>query len=244
MAWQEPRITWTAADGVRDTDFNRIEGNTLELYNETARETRTIYVNASTGNDTTGVGSASAPYATITKALAMAPKNLNGKTCTIQIAPGTYNENVVVAGSRNGIVTFASNAFNSAVTIQGITVENCGALEIKDMALYMLGTILVRRNSSLISTANIIHQGRGTALEAAFNSMAQIFEITISDTFPTQTGIQANSNSRVAVSSIKGAASNYTLYASGGGVIAYNNNTATGPLYTASGGRLYTGSQV
>lgn len=32
MAWQTPKTNWAAADGVRNTDFNRIEGNTLELY--------------------------------------------------------------------------------------------------------------------------------------------------------------------------------------------------------------------
>lgn len=35
MAWQTPKTDWTAQDGVRTSDFNRIEGNTLELYNMT-----------------------------------------------------------------------------------------------------------------------------------------------------------------------------------------------------------------
>lgn len=34
MAWQTPKTNWQSADGVRDTDFNRIEGNTLELRNQ------------------------------------------------------------------------------------------------------------------------------------------------------------------------------------------------------------------
>lgn len=244
MAWQQPRTNWSAADGVRDTDLNRIEGNALELYNETARASLTVYVNANTGNDATGAGTLSLPYATINKALASLPSNLNGQTCTIRIAPGTYNEQVVVAGNRNGIVTFASDAFNSNVTIQGITVENCGALELREMKLYMLGTILVRRNSSLISTANIIHQGTVTALEANFNSVAQVYEITISGASPTQMGVQAVANSRIAISSIKGAASTYALYVSSGGVIAYDFNTASGTVYTSGGGRILTGSQV
>lgn len=32
MAWQTPKTDWTMADGVRDADLNRIEGNTLHLY--------------------------------------------------------------------------------------------------------------------------------------------------------------------------------------------------------------------
>lgn len=36
MAWQTPKTDWSSADGVRDTDMNRIEGNALELYNTKA----------------------------------------------------------------------------------------------------------------------------------------------------------------------------------------------------------------
>ena len=33
MAWQTPKVNWSASDGVRDTDMNRIEGNILDLEN-------------------------------------------------------------------------------------------------------------------------------------------------------------------------------------------------------------------
>lgn len=36
MAWQTPKTDWSSADGVRDTDMNRIEGNALELKNTKA----------------------------------------------------------------------------------------------------------------------------------------------------------------------------------------------------------------
>ena len=36
MAWQTPKTNWSSADGVRDTDMNRIEGNALELKNTKA----------------------------------------------------------------------------------------------------------------------------------------------------------------------------------------------------------------
>ena len=61
MAWQTPKTDWAAADGVRDSDFNRIESNILELYNTSAaRANKTIYV-ATTGSDATGDGSSAAP---------------------------------------------------------------------------------------------------------------------------------------------------------------------------------------
>ena len=36
MAWQTPKTDWSSADGVRDTDMNRIESNALELKNTKA----------------------------------------------------------------------------------------------------------------------------------------------------------------------------------------------------------------
>ena len=34
MAWQEPKTNWQAADGVTDTDLNRIEGNTKQNHDD------------------------------------------------------------------------------------------------------------------------------------------------------------------------------------------------------------------
>lgn len=39
MAWQTPKTDWSSADGVRDTDMNRIESNALELKNTKAELT-------------------------------------------------------------------------------------------------------------------------------------------------------------------------------------------------------------
>lgn len=48
MAWITPKTDWTAADGVRNTDFNRIEGNTQQLKDAsifTATHTRVGTIN-------------------------------------------------------------------------------------------------------------------------------------------------------------------------------------------------------
>lgn len=39
MSWQTPKVDWTRADGVRDTDLNRIEGNSQYLYENKAELT-------------------------------------------------------------------------------------------------------------------------------------------------------------------------------------------------------------
>ena len=124
MAWQTPKTNWFAADGVRDTDMNRIEGNILHLYTTDAvRSALVVYV-STTGNDTTGAGTPAAPYKTITKALSVIPKNLNGMSVSINIAAGTYEESVDISHFYGGTISLTGTS-NAAVTILNLTVLNC-----------------------------------------------------------------------------------------------------------------------
>ena len=133
MAWQTPKTNWGAADGVRNTDFNRIEGNILELRNMSAMPSDiTIYVSTS-GNDTSGTGTSTSPFKTITHALSMIPRNMNGKTVTLDIATGTYTENVVVKGYNDGVITF-SGAYGRTATLYSLTVDS-SVLDIKTIAI-------------------------------------------------------------------------------------------------------------
>jgi len=50
----------------------------------------TLYVNAATGDDTTGDGSNGAPFATIQKAVDSCPRLTDGKTVAVEVAAGTY----------------------------------------------------------------------------------------------------------------------------------------------------------
>lgn len=85
-------------------------------------ESDTTYYVAMTGSDTTGNGSATAPYATVTKALSVIPKQLEAKTATISIADGTYTEDVVISGFTNGYLVIQGNeSAPNNVVIQGIT---------------------------------------------------------------------------------------------------------------------------
>lgn len=71
-----------------------------------------IYV-STTGNDETGDGSESSPYATIQKAIDSLPKNLGGNTVTINVASGTYN---AVSGSP---IISATKFYNGMLDIRG-----------------------------------------------------------------------------------------------------------------------------
>jgi hypothetical protein len=75
-----------------------------------------LYV-ATTGNDTTGDGSSGAPWATIQKAIDVvcADYDLNGYTVTINIADGTYAENVLLRSfSGSGQIALLGNTATPA----------------------------------------------------------------------------------------------------------------------------------
>lgn len=67
---------------------------------------RTIYVNKSTGNDSTGDGSQSAPFKTIQKGIDSLP---DGVYSTLYVAPDTYNESVTIS-AKNVIIRSTAGA--------------------------------------------------------------------------------------------------------------------------------------
>lgn len=89
----------------------------------------TVYV-ATTGSDTTGDGTSSNPYETITYALSTIPKNLGDHTATINVADGTYAEDVKASGFYSGFLTICSsaeNSFNANCVVQSLAVWTCFA---------------------------------------------------------------------------------------------------------------------
>lgn len=92
----------------------------------------TVYV-ATTGSDTTGDGSVTAPYKTITYAISKVPNDLGGHVATISIADGTYDEDVVITGVANGYFRIQRNGIqelNSLCNVKSIYVENCDNISI------------------------------------------------------------------------------------------------------------------
>lgn len=88
---------------------------------------RTIYV-ALTGDDAAGNGELASPFRTISRALSVIPRNLNGYTATIVIADGIYDEDVFVQGFSNGslkIYSTTSSKLGDSCKIKSITVKEC-----------------------------------------------------------------------------------------------------------------------
>jgi hypothetical protein len=77
----------------------------------------TLYV-ATTGSDTTGNGTNASPFKTIQRAVDIIPKDLGGCECIINVADGTYDEDLLILCFANGVLRLHSP---HTVTVS----ENC-----------------------------------------------------------------------------------------------------------------------
>lgn len=231
MAWQNPKIDWSPADGVRDSDLNRIEGNLLELYNQSGRANTTVYV-ATTGDDSAGNGSSGQPYKTITKALQAIPKHLNGFKASINIAEGTYEESVVITGF-TGIVELTGTG---TVTVNSISIENCMVATTGLLTLKATGSFIVRNRGSLVAYGNLRAETGFTVRDCS--------SVTCTTLYGAGTyAISVYNASFLYASSLDGMGTSYGLYVIAGGVLSYDFSNVKGTSHTASGGRIYSGAQ-
>ena len=247
MAWQTPKTNWSAADGVRDTDMNRIEGNILHLYTTDAvRSALVVYV-STTGNDTTGAGTPAAPYKTITKALSVIPKNLNGMSVSINIAAGTYEESVDISHFYGGTISL-TGASNAAVTILNLTMLNC-VCTVSNIALTVSSTgatgIIIGNGASVIFEVSVtVHAVlNGILCHSGGVLVAQQSVIANSSGI----AVRAETQGRVHIGTLAGTGSTQLFAADSGGHISYGTYTHTGHSATFStfnGGRIYTGAQT
>lgn len=209
MPWQTPKTNWTSADGVRNTDLNRIEENSRVLYLERLRGNTVITVSLS-GNDTTGTGSSAAPYRTIGKALSVLPRDLNGFTATIQLASaGTYAESVNVSNICNGTVILAGTA-NATISIMGLHVENSN-VQVSNIALSVYSTgIFVGINGSLVCASGSITVTNGGVTLRYGATMEVTTSLTVSN---ADRALQVQYGSTASVATLAGTNNAVGIYA-------------------------------
>lgn len=208
----------------------------------------TLYV-ATTGNDTTGIGSEAAPYATIAKALSVIPRNLGGKVATIWIASGTYSEsNVGISKFSNGELHLrAVSETAKPVIANGIYINQCDA------------SIILSYLKARASADNPAIESRAAPM-VFINSCEGVGASNVGDAFRANTlaGVCLTAcvsdaaaaavscrGGRVVVYSISGNAA-VGFSASGGGQIAIATDTGawTARYHTENGARIYAGAQT
>lgn len=239
MAWQTPKTDWGPTDGVRDSDFNRIEGNILELYNTgSLRSDLTIYVNAGTGSDS-GNGSASSPYKTIAKALSTVPSNIGDKSVLISLAAGVYNESVEIKGFEGPITI--TGAIGAVVTINSLRVDGCNC-SLNAITLECNGAVIVTNGAHLMGEGSL--RVDGYTISVNYGSVLYLLDVTCSNA--SGVAINVNRCARFYASALYGDNNGTGINCQSGSVVAYGTNyltAKTAAIVTSTGGRVYTLAQ-
>lgn len=242
-------VTWERADEptVPGTPINKALFDSI-VEDIGLNANKTVYVSTA-GSDTLGDGTAANPYATITRAINSLPKNLNGYTATINIAAGTYNENVAIASTYGGVVIL-SGASGAAVQINSLQALHGANVQVANINLSVNGSIngnaIVVMNAVLMCFSPIASTGSVSyGVHVTQNGYAMFTDLTISNT--SLACVYAVNASRVFAVNIN--ASNNAangLYAVYGAMIAYNTATITAAVAyaTQAGGRIYSGAQA
>lgn len=240
MAWQTPKTDWTAEDGVRNSDFNRIEGNILELYNTVKAQADTvIYVNADRGNDN-NPGTASAPFKTIGKALSVIPRSLGGKDVRLSIAAGRYSESVTISGFDTPLQITGTPGDH--VELSGLRVDGC-AVSFVAIELTLNSALWVVSNAALLSDSQINMNGYGVTVTYGSTMYVEYLNCDNASGY----AITVDKCSRFFADYLDGNANANGIMCIGGSIAAYRdiNMEVDGAAFTTrDGGRIYSGAQA
>lgn len=242
-------VTWERADEptVPGTPINKALFDSILSDIGLAKHT-TVYVSKA-GSDTLGDGSASNPYATITKALNALPKNLNGYDARISIDSGTYSEDVEIARFGNGNIVLTGEAGDS-VSIKSLRVLYGATavtehIELTISGAYSNNCIAVTQASLICLAAVTTNGAANNALYASRNAFCMFGTITINNS--NLIGIHATSRSSVYAGNVLGSNNKGTsIQSTNGSMVAFatRNIEAAATFLTQNGGRIYTESQA
>lgn len=235
---------------VERADNPSVEGTPVNAKNLNAMQEaaglsghRTVYVSTA-GSDSVGDGTEANPYATITKALSTIPKNLNGFSATVNVAAGTYSENVTIQHFGNGVLAI-TGASGAAVTVTGMLVDNVKTLEINNVALNISGSFLHLIGSNVRVLSTFSATGGQYGVYVSYFSKA-VFTNTVTINNTTANAVIATNGSTVYIQKLAGTSNNVAFSSTRGAICAYGVNESTSAIlyYVADGGRIYSGSQA
>lgn len=204
---------------------------------------KVVYVSTA-GSDSVGDGSTANPYATITKALSVIPRNLNGFAASIYVAAGTYNQELNINNFGNGILQIMGTT-GDAVTIPKMSVSNVQLLEIKNISLNIVGAHLETSSSNLVFQSPVsINGGNYGVFANLASNIVFVGSLDISNI--SLNAIVSTNCSSVYVPVLTGSGIDIAFVCTKGGVCTFGTNQSTSRVahYTENGGRIYTGAQT
>lgn len=233
---------------VEGTPINAANLNAMQQ-NQGMSGNMTIYV-ATSGSDSLGDGSSTAPYSTITKALSMIPKVLNGYIATVNIAAGVYNEDITVSGFGGGEVLFTGdNGIN--VSINTLTVSRGTIMRTSNINLTITGIITnqslyISNRASLISGSGSINisSTAENGISLINGGFAYIGSATINNV--TANGVLCSGKSSCYINVLNINTKGRGIRATAGSDVGFASSTiVAGAQYsTEYGGRIYSGAQT
>lgn len=207
-----------------------------------AQENETIYV-ATSGSDAAGDGTEGKPFATIQHALDSISKDLANREITINIASGTYSENVEVAGFYGGTLRFA-----------------LGAVAVKSFVLYETDVIINGTSLTLNASGNVYgfrcHRGANAIFQCtltvngstngvfvSYGSRFSCRNVTVNS---CTNAVVCNFAAHLYIGTLNGSKNNNGVSVSAG-IASFESidSSMASTLYIATtGGRIYTGAQA
>ena len=152
----------------------------------------TVYVDASTGNDS-NPGTQGQPFKTIQAAVNSLPKDLSTYNANINIADGTYDEDVNIIGFHAGTLDYGLNIIGnqsnaSAVQVKSLNIRSCSAV-ISLRSFTVIGTsapllnignssVLVN-NLTLLPAGNMEYSYSYFAVNIGLNSNVRLYNFTV-----------------------------------------------------------------
>lgn len=233
------------------TEGTPINAALLNTKADSLVESVTVYV-SQTGSDITGTGANTAPFATIKAAVNALPKNLGGFHALIDIAEGTYDEQVILEGFTGGRLTLG--VAGRAVTVSGVEVQSCivrlnisnitHSAKSNETLLYAdYGSNVTVLSPLTISGENAVVSGVGASRGSVIN--ADDATVTVQNCGAD--AVFVNTGAKIAFGIINGDGNvAHGLRAEDGGVISYDSRNMVAAKDDASsgGGRIVTGSNV
>ena len=201
-----------------------------------------VYVSTS-GNDASGDGSESYPYRTIQHAINSIPKNLEGRTITLNIASGTYAEDIEIAGFTAGTLRIALGT----VTISSLSVyESCIIMTGTALTIAAAGKtygFYCHRGANVICQIPLTVTGSTNGIYAVFGSrFSGNRVVTVNSCTYAVVSIYA---SYVYIATLDGSKNNNGVQASSAiASLGTVGDIATTRYITSGGGRIYTGAQA
>ena len=205
-------------------------------------DTETIYVSTS-GNDASGDGSASYPYKTIQKAINSIPKDLNNREITINIASGTYSENVEASGFSGGTLRFdlGEVAIKSFVLYETNVIINGTSLTLN--ASGNVYGFRCHRGANAIFQCPLIVNGSTNGVFVSYGSRFSCRNVTVNS---CTHAVVCNFAAQLYIGTLNGSKNNNGVsVAAGIAALETVDSAMASTLYiTTAGGRIFTGSQA